>query len=703
MSVLVLSDHDAAATRIARALSGGTDKRSQPPKPPIHTFERGGTVHHVIGLDGPLTEIDYPAELRNWQRTDLRDLVHADPRTRLRPANTPIIETLRALAAETHQVVVATRNDLDGELVAADAVDILRAAHDDLPLVRARFSAMTKAALDAALQDVDGMDPHRIAAARTRRQTDLAWTAVLTRFVALAGNARPGAYLRLGRLESATLALLAAREREIQSFVPDAYWEVVASIAGASPFDAVHTRGRFDTAADAQRTRKNAASAGDATVVTSHSNFFSEESPPALDADAFQRHASRDLGMTAAQAMEVADRLFLEGYTTDPRTAGTAYAPTTDVDAILKVVAKMPEYRDLVKEFGANRQDAPGRKPADGGPPLHPVQSARQTDLPKDEWDVYDLVVRHFLASLAPAAEGEDRVIRMTIGPETFEASASRITRPGWRRHYPFPVRTDVDLPGTAPGDALPVGDVKVVAKETQPPARYDSANLLRTMQKRGLGTATTRPAILRRLSERKYTKNPPRFEPTEMTVAVMDAFERHASILTDPARVARLDTAIQAVADGERSMEDVIDESRRMLDEALVALEESQDELAADLREALRIQERVGRCPTCGRDLVIRRARKTGKRFIGCSGWPDCKQSYPLPQGGYLEPLDTACDACGAPEMRLTKRGRRPWEFCANMDCPKREERDVAQRHPEPAAEDDDQRDATASASAGD
>lgn len=679
MNVLVLSDHDEAAKRIARLLSGGTATGSSRADPPVYTFDRDGTTYRVAGLDGHLLETDFPSGLRDWRGAHLRDLVHADLEATLDPGKAPRVDALRSLAAASDQLIVATANDAESELAAVEAVALLREGNQDLPVRRVRVTAHTTRAIDQAFDDLGDLDVRRAAAARLRRRIDLTWTAVLTRFVALTGKAPRGGYLRLGRTECAVLASMAHREREIRSFVPEPYWEVSASLGGPTPFQAHHVRGRFDAEHAARRAHAEAQAAGDATVVSVDATTVSERPPRPLDADALQRDAAQYLGMTAAKAMETADRLFLEGYITDPRTGAAAVPSTAVVDDVLDTLAKTPEYRPLVHPLREFLGDDATREPtrSAGSPPVHPVQAARKTDLAKAEWDVYDLVVRRFLAMLAPEARGERRSVHLRVGGEEFQATGFHPTEPGWRRVFPFGAPRRTELPHLEPGTTVPVTSVEVLEDVTQPPPRYDQPGLLGLMQDLGLGTWSTRPKILESLSDRNLVKSPPIFEPTETALAVINALERHAKIITDPARVAALDEKIEQVAQGMTTGEDVVGDSRRMLEEALTILEEKEDVLAGELGAAFRRHARVGPCPTCGKDLVIRTARKTGKRFIGCAGWPDCNQTYPLPQAGRVESLETVCDACGAPEMRAHRHGRDPWEFCANIDCPNREDRE--------------------------
>jgi DNA topoisomerase-1 len=131
-------------------------------------------------------------------------------------------------------------------------------------------------------------------------------------------------------------------------------------------------------------------------------------------------------------------------------------------------------------------------------------------------------------------------------------------------------------------------------------------------------------------------------------------------------------------IAEGQRDLPTVVRESQEILEKALIALESKVDVIREDVNQALRQQKRVGACPRCGKDLLIRQSRNR-KRFVGCSGYPECTNTYPLPQSGLLVTTDESCGNCGAPAVKLIFRGRRPRLICVNMGCgakPKSEEK---------------------------
>jgi DNA topoisomerase-1 len=118
------------------------------------------------------------------------------------------------------------------------------------------------------------------------------------------------------------------------------------------------------------------------------------------------------------------------------------------------------------------------------------------------------------------------------------------------------------------------------------------------------------------------------------------------------------------------------VDESRDVLRRVYEHLENSEEKFADIVWEGIREDSVLGPCKKCGRNLLVKKARKSGKRFAGCEGYPECDQTYSLPQRGEIIPLGTQCDVCGSPEIKVVGGRGRPWITCIDMDCPKQQER---------------------------
>src|SRR3989442_3418390 len=238
---LILAEKFSAARRLAQILSEGMAEKVRADVSSYFTFSSGGDEIIVFPLRGHIVEIDYPESVRDWVGTDLDALVDMEPvRLEAPPA---LHDALRRLADSVDEVVLATDFDREGELIGVEALETLRHQHPNLPARRARFSAMTTSEVRRAFENLVEPDWALAEAAAARQRIDLAWGAVLTRFLTVeCGSERQ--VLSAGRVQTPTLRLAADRERDREDFVPRPFWNVVLS-AGEPSFEATTVAGPF--------------------------------------------------------------------------------------------------------------------------------------------------------------------------------------------------------------------------------------------------------------------------------------------------------------------------------------------------------------------------------------------------------------------------------------------------------------------------
>ncbi len=218
MRRLIVTEKFNASIRIATILSGGKSKRSYVEGTPVFEFTQGEDRVQVVGLRGHIINLDYPDALNDWARVDLKELVWAEPQKVVTAGK--IGAALKVLAAQADEVVIATDFDREGELIGVEALGLIREARPEIRVRRARFSALTKWDIEDAFANLVDVDYPLASSAESRQSVDLAWGAVLTRFVSIASKQLGRDFLSVGRVQSPTLALIVDREREIENFVP---------------------------------------------------------------------------------------------------------------------------------------------------------------------------------------------------------------------------------------------------------------------------------------------------------------------------------------------------------------------------------------------------------------------------------------------------------------------------------------------------
>src|ERR687886_554083 len=674
---LIISEKANAAKKIAQFLAEGPVKEGKHRSVPHHTFVWKGEECVSVGLKGHVLNPEYPEEYSNWQKVEPSSLIDAEIQKNV--SEKGVAEAVRSLAKKADEVVIATDFDREGELIGVDALSLAFDANPKLVdhVERARFSALTQGEVRRAFDDLVEVSRELADAGEARQDIDLIWGATLTRWVSRATKRYGNAFLSVGRVQSPTLVLVAERERERRAFIPEPYWEIEANLENGETFTAHHANGRFKEETAARAAYDNLT---DVARVTEIKEKSATRPPPIPFNTTGFLSAAANLGISPARAARIAEDLYTEGYISYPRTDNTVYPWSLDLREVLGQLKRVEGVESHANELLESDKLSPtrGKKETTDHPPIYPTDHASKETLRDDQWKIYQLVVRRFLATLSKPAKTLRTTVRLESGGEPLIGGGTVVTEEGWLAVYPYGRRADEEIPSLHEGQELKVIEAGILAKETQPPARYGQGRLIRLMEDLGLGTKATRPSIIQNLYDRGYVHDDP-LVPTETGIAVAQALKYFASEIATHEMTAELERSMDEISEGKTSKDAVVDRSRDVLRRVYEHLEKSEEEFADIVWGGIREDSVLGPCKKCGRKLNNPPARKSGKRFAGCEGYPECRTTFPLPQRGDIIPLGTKCDACGSPEIKVLGK-RRPWVTCINMDCPKKQEQRQAE-----------------------
>jgi len=645
---LIITEKDNAARRIADILSGGTYDSSR--ENGVNVYEWGGK--RCVGLSGHVVGVDFPPEYSDWRDVEPVELIDAS--VEKTPTKENIVATLRLLARRAERVTIATDYDREGELIGKEAYDIVRNVDEDVPIRRVRFSSITENEVQQAFDEPDDLDFDLAAAGEARQIIDLIWGAALTRFLSLSAGQLGEDFISVGRVQSPTLKLIVDREREIEAFDPEDYWELFADLQkDETSFEAQYFyRDEDDNEAErvweeavADEVYETLSERDAATVVDVNRRTRTDTPPTPFNTTQFIRAAS-SLGYSAKRAMSIAEDLYTAGYITYPRTDNTVYPDDLDPEDLLDDFVGHTTLGESAESLLEADEITPteGDEETTDHPPIHPTgEIPARGDISDDEWEIFELVVRRFFATVAEAAVWEHLKVVAEVDDYRLKANGKRLVEPGYHDVYPYFSTSENYVPDVDEGEELSLSDVELEAKETQPPRRYGQSRLIETMEELGIGTKSTRHDILEKLYDRGYVESdPPR--PTRLAMAVVEAAEDYADRVVSEEMTAQLEADMDAIASGEATLDDVTDESREMLEEIFANLAESRDEIGDQLRKSLKDDKRLGPCPECGEDLLVRRSRH-GSYFVGCDGYPDCEFTLPLPSTGKPLIMEETCD----------------------------------------------------------
>jgi len=663
MKKLVITEKANAARRISTILSDGQAKSGSVDGATVITFTAGDDEYSVVSLRGHILELDYPDEYNDWNGSSPVDLVYAPQIKTVRAKNT--LEAIRSLSLMSDEVIIATDYDREGELIGMETV---RAANVDMQKVkRARFSALTKGEVETAFAELTEPDVRLSDAAEARQIVDLTWGAVLTRSVSLSSGQVGKNFLSVGRVQSPTLKLLVDRHEEIERFEPVPFWKINGKF-GMLAFKGEHNDNPFWEKEKADAVLENCGSVKKGTILTYDVSMKEEYKPPPFDTTAMQVEANK-IGIPPAAAMKIAEDLYTSGYISYPRTENTEYPKSLSLRGVLEKL-KDSSFSEEVREVLSQEKILPsrGKRRTTDHPPIYPTSSATSDKMKGDKWKLYELIVRRFLATLAPNAESEITKCVIDVNGELFTSNGHILIKAGWKKYYgKYLSSSDVSVPKLTVGSEIDVRSITQEESQTKPPYRYNQGSLIQEMDRLNLGTKSTRHDIIGKLFSRNYVQGN-NLIPTLVGIAMTRSLEKHGGGITEPEMTAALEDNMVKISLGERTLSSVVEESQKMLYGVAEKINCDRSEMGDEIRSVMKEQQHIGICPACGSTISIKRSKKGN--FIGCDGYPECARAYPLPRGGGTQTTEEVCEICGLPKMKLIRRGFPPQTICIDPKC---------------------------------
>lgn len=577
------------------------------------------------------------------------------------------VELIQKLGKKADTFVSACDYDLEGSTI---AYNVFRYATTIREGRRMKFSALTKEDLIQAYEDRAEFDYNNAYAGETRHIVDWYYGINLSR--ALTGALNKASRYRImsiGRVQGPALQLVAQLEKDVRAFVPVPYWELTVMIKDV---EFMHKTARFLDEKKADEALSRTSASGNVKLVD-----MKEQDVPAnpnFDLTSLQVESYRVFGYTPSRTLEIAQSLYEASMITYPRTSSQQIPPSIKLPPIVSALCGDPEYEKLAKKLLDKKWLKPtqGKKEDPAHPAIHPT--GMKGSVGAQERNVYDLIVRRFLSAFAPPAKRQKNRIEVDCGGEPYAASGSRLVEAGWTEFYgKYYTAEDVELPHFELGESVEAKSPKKERKDTKPPKRYTQASIISELEKRHLGTKATRSVIVDTLFKRGYAGGAKSIEVSDFGIKVCDVLQKYAPEILDENLTRKMEDEMELIQEGKLEKDKVIAESKEILTQLLDKWKKNEDKIGADLADALKLtQERanlIGECDKCHKQLKIIRMRDK-RQFIGCSGYPECRNAYPLPPGSFVTPANKACPSCGKPTIHV-KKGRTRYSMCIDPNCP--------------------------------
>ena len=584
-----------------------------------------------------------------------------------------IVHDLKKQAEKATEIYLATDPDREGEAICQHLAEELNGGADH-KIFRVQFNEITKSAILRAFENPSTIDQNKVSAQQTRR--------ILDRLVGykvsplLWQKVRRG--LSAGRVQTVALRMIVEREQEIRAFVSEEYWRFTANLKAKNPpaFEAgaVKHKGKkfkISNQEEADQLMKELGSAD--FVVSEVKKKKRKRNPvPPFITSKLQQEASRKLSFSVKKCMVVAQRLYegvelgngeTEGLITYMRSDSTRVADSA--------LAELREYvqttygKDYLPPKPVVYKSKKGAQ--DAHEAIRPTSVLRapeklKTFLGRDEYRLYELIWRRFVASQMTPAQFDQTEIEIEAKETLFKAVGTVLKFDGFLKLYlegrdDAPPEDDKKpLPEVEKGEKLQVEEIVPEQKFTQPPPRYSEATLVKALEEKGIGRPSTYAQILSVITSRDYVnKEEKRFVPTETGEVVTELLVLHFGGIFAYDYTAKLEQGLDEIESGKEDWVHTLKEFYKGFSKELQQARKNMKNLKKEETPA------GVKCDKCGAEMVIRWGRFG--RFVACSKYPECTNTREVTQEGSSDKENQGgieqkpCEKCGKP--MVLKKGR--------------------------------------------
>jgi DNA topoisomerase I len=657
---LIITEKPQAAQKIADAL-GDAIKRSEGG---VNYYEltRNGqkivvasAVGHLFGLTYSQGQKGWPIFNTEWQPSY---------KTKAAAFTKKYHDLIADLVPQAENVIVATDFDIEGEVI---GWNVLRFICKQENAKRMKFSTLTAPELQSAY---DNALPHmhwgNAYAGETRHILDWLYGINLSRAL-MSAIKKTGSFkiLSIGRVQGPALKIIVEREREIAAFKPEPFWRVAIKVGD----DLFYYK---DDLFDQKELEKfKGLKEGLAQTQKKTENV---PPPEPFDLTTLQREAYRHHGFSPSATLQLAQKLYLEGLISYPRTSSQKIPDSIEPKKILKQLGYV--FRKEVP-FATRSKPIEGKKSDPAHPSIYPTGEP-SAGIAGQEAKLYQLIARRFISAFCPDAEVQHTKVSIHAGDFDFSSTASKIISPGWSAVYPYKVD---ETPLNELQGNVTVDDTAIEQKETQPPKRYTPTSLISLLEKKNLGTKATRSSIVDTLFDRGYLDGQS-IAATQLGMQLIKALEKYSPIIIDENLTREIEDEIETFQDMKQGFEEkekgIISKAKESIKNIAATFQPKEEEIGKELLEGLQEQREAEReanllnlCPKCKvGNLRITYSKKTRRYFISCSNYPNCTQTYGLPPNALIKRSEKKCESCGFQKVLAIRKGKRPWELCFNADC---------------------------------
>ncbi|KIM69269.1 hypothetical protein SCLCIDRAFT_1177215 [Scleroderma citrinum Foug A] len=520
MRVLCVAEKPSIARSISQILSGGRVETRPTQNRFIKNFDfnypQTNSTFTVTAVAGHLLAHDFPDAYKQWSSCDPFILFDAPIHVTVPAANKTIERNLMTEARTANTLMIWTDCDREGENIGWEIISVCRKARPNIVVKRARFSAIIPQQIHRAAQHPVELDEAQANAVEARITLDLRIGAAFTRMQTLTLQNRLPQFrekrdvVSYGPCQFPTLGFVVSRYNQVKSFTPEDFWYISLSLEREldremKKVDFTWRRGHLFEEDVVIEIYEDGMESPRARVVKVTKKNVKKWKPLPLTTVELQKAGSRLLKLAPKKVLDIAEKLYQQGFLSYPRTETDQYDPQFDFMSLIGKQAVDPAWGRFAQGLQEGGFNAPrqGRNNDKAHPPIHPT--AHAGNLAGDDKKVYEFITRRFLAGCSKDAEGFETTVDIEYGREQFCATGLIVLQRNYLDVYPYDKWSGKEIPDFRETEEFEPTTCEIKQGQTTSPSLLTEADLVGLMDKNGIGTDATIAQHIQTVIDREY------------------------------------------------------------------------------------------------------------------------------------------------------------------------------------------------------
>lgn len=557
---------------------------------PVYEFayelNKEAVLMRFTSVAGHVMRMEFSGRFKSWKEAKVEELFEAPIEKTVIADRKDTVETIKEASKQADLLALWLDCDREGENIAYEVIDIVKGVNPNIKVLRAKFSALTKEDIEEAVAKLGSPDLNLSLAVDARQEIDLRLGAIFTRLQTEELNRTfrilGGRLISYGPCQFPTMGFVAKRYLEIQRFTQMDFWTLELEVEKngvktefESDMERCFDLPTITNICEKCRNERNI------RITKVEKKRKIKAKPKPLATVPFQKLASSKLKMDSDTAMKLAEKLYNEGYISYPRTETDKFPATIN----LRVLVTKQTQKDVPwKQYAAKVLALPKIKPREGDnddkshPPIYPVKAADMgTFTNPQEWQVYALITRHFLAACGEDAVGQECVVEADVAGVKFSTKGLAVEALNYLEVYPYQQWSESQIPIFAVQEELISPKFSLTPHKTQPPTLLSESDLIAHMDNSGIGTDATIHLHIKTVQTRGYVclNDKKQFQPTHLGLALYTGHKEIGYEIVEPELRASMEKGMSDVAKGKKAKEVMVSDCLTVMKQVFTGTKE--------------------------------------------------------------------------------------------------------------------------------